>query len=409
MPVFVGIDVAKETRRVVATDAQARVVLDRAVANDQAALLALAADLGELDDEVVVALDVTGSIATFLEAVLASEGLALVHVPGIAVNRAGQGYAGGGGRSGPRDARTIADLARTRPGLRPVLRGDATTAASRLRVSRRGDLVEEQTRRLSRLRQLLGRIRPGLERALDVTCRAPLTLLAGFVTPGEIRAAGRRRILAHLRKTPTLRGIEALTDTVLACAAARTIAVPGEAVAAEIMRDLATEALAARSRIATIDRELELEELLAAHPDGALIRSLPGPGPGAGAVLAAEFIANLGSIRRFPSADALAAAAGLAPVPGQSGRSRSLRRARGGDRALKRALFQSAFSAVMNRDPISLACCQRKRREGKLHAPAIIEGKLHAPAIIAPARRRVNVPWAMLDARDPCKPIEKTA
>ena len=393
MSVFVGIDVAKETHWVVAIDTQASVALDRAVANDQAALVELAADLRALDEEVVVALDVTGSIATFLEAVLASEGLALVHVPGIAVNRAGHGYAGGEGKSDPRDARTIADLARTRPGLRPVLRGDATTAALRLLVSRRSDLVEDQTRRLSRLRQLLGQVHPGLEGKLDVTCKAPLTLLSRFVTPGEIRTAGRRRILAHLRKTPTLRGIEALTDTVLACAAAQTIAVPGEAVAADIVRDLATEALAARSRIRAIDRELE--ELLVAHPDGALIRSLPGMG----AVLTAEFIAHLGSIRRFSSADALAAAAGLAPILRQSGRSRNLRRARGGDRALKRALFQSAFCAVMNRDPISLAYYQRKRREGKLHAQAII----------ALARRRVNVLWAMLQAREPYRPIEKAA
>ncbi|MFO7921808.1 MAG: transposase, partial [Nioella sp.] len=94
---------AKETHRVTAVDEQARIVHDGAVVNDQAALVALAQSLKALGDEVIVALDVTGSIATFLEAVLAGEGLALVHVPGIAVNRAGQGYAGGERKSDPRD------------------------------------------------------------------------------------------------------------------------------------------------------------------------------------------------------------------------------------------------------------------------------------------------------------------
>lgn len=84
MPISVGIDVAKETHWVTAVDEQARAVHDGAVANAQAALVALAGSLKALGHEVVVALDVTGSIATFLEAVLAGEGLALVHDPGIA-------------------------------------------------------------------------------------------------------------------------------------------------------------------------------------------------------------------------------------------------------------------------------------------------------------------------------------
>lgn len=355
--------------------------------------MALAQRLKSYSDTVVVALDVTGSIATFLEAVLTGEGLALVHVPGLAVNRAGQGYAGGERKSDPRDARTIADLARTRPGLRPILRGEATTVALRLLVSRRGDLVVDQTRRLSRLRQLLSQVHPGLERALDVTNKAPLALLTRFVTPAEIRAAGARRIAAHLDRTPHLRDTKALAEEVVGIAKTQTIAVPGEAVAAAILRELAAEALAAKARIAAIDRDLE--GLLAAHPDGTLIRSLPGMG----VVLAAELIANLGTITRFASADALAAAAGLAPVLRQSGRSRTLRRAKGADKALKRALFQSVFCAVMTRDPTSLAFYQRKRREGKLHTQAII----------ALARRRVSVLWAMLRTREPFRPTQMAA
>ena len=154
---------------------------------------------------------------------------------------------------------------------------------------------------------------------------------------------------------------------------------PGEATIARLVREMAAEALLVRERLARLDKELEA--LVAAHPKGALVRSLPGMG----AVLAAEFIATAGDVSRFRSPAALAAAAGLAPVLRQSGRSHTLRRARRGDRDLKRVLYLSAFSACASH-PESRAYYDRKRREGKHHAQALI----------ALARRRADVLWAML-------------
>lgn len=76
-------------------DDSGKVVPDRAVENDPA----------ELDDLVALrapdGVDVVGSFAGFLEAVRLAEGLALVHAPGIAVNRAGQGFGGGERKSDP--------------------------------------------------------------------------------------------------------------------------------------------------------------------------------------------------------------------------------------------------------------------------------------------------------------------
>ena len=340
----------------------------------------------------MIGIDVVGSFARFLEAMLLAEGFALVHTPGIAVNRAGQGFAGGERKSDPKDARTIAELVRTRD-LRPIQPDDDTRVALRLKVGRRRDLVQDQTRRLARLRGLLCGIHPGLERTLDVTCKGPLALLARYVTPAEIRRAGKARIVAHLAKTPHLRAIEALADRALAAAHAQRIAVAGEVATAELIRELAVEALDARRKIAQTDRDLET--LLSCHPDGALIRSLPGMG----AVLAAEFLACTGDIRRFASADALASAAGLAPVLRQSGKRTGWRRAFGGDKALKRALYQSAFCAVTTGDPLSKAFYDRKRREGKHHTQALI----------ALARRRVTVLWYMLHRREAFDPNRKAA
>lgn len=392
MEVFVGIDVAKQTHWVCALDHAAHVRLSRAVDNEQSDIDALAKQLHALGDNVVIGLDITGSMARFLEAVLLAEGLRLVHVPGIAVNRAGQGFAGGERKSDPRDAHTIADLVRTRS-LRPILPDDETVIALRLKVMRRREVTQDQTRRIARLRGLLGAIHPGLERQLDLTGKGPLTLITRYVTPGEIRNAGQKRIVAYLGKTPHLHAAEKLARTALDTAQAQRTVVPGETVFADMIREIAVEALQARQILARLDRDIE--SLLDGHPDGALIRSMPGMG----AVLTAELIANIGAIERFASADALASAAGLAPIIRQSGMSRNWRRAHGGDKALKRVFFQSAFCAVSTRDPLSKAFYDRKRREGKHHIQAII----------ALARRRITVLWTMIRSRQPFDPHRKAA
>ncbi|MEI2302537.1 transposase, partial [Ensifer sp. MJa1] len=252
---------------------------------------------------------------------------------------------------------------------------------------------EEQTRRLTRLRALLCSVHPGLERELDVTCKGPLTLLARYVTPTEIRQAGKRRIVAYLVKTPHLRAAERLADQALAAAHAQSLAVAGEAAIAELVREMAVEALENKAKIARIDHDLAA--LLAAHPDSALIQSLPGMG----AVLVAEFISCVGDIKRFPSADALAAAAGLAPVIRQSGKKSGWRRTFGGDKALKRVFFQGAFCAVCSKEPLSKAFYDRKRREGKHHTQALI----------ALARRRVTVLWTMIQRRQTFNPLTNAA
>jgi transposase len=104
-----------------------------------------------------------------------------------------------------------------------------------------------------------------------------------------------------------------------------------------------------------------------------------------GVVFTAEFLAEVGDLGRFASADSLAAAAGIAPVLRASGASSHQRRARRGNKVLKRLLYRSAFSCISHHGR-SEAFYRRKRAEGKGHHQAVI----------ALARRRVNVIWAML-------------
>ena len=232
------------------------------------------------------------------------------------------------------------------------------------------------------MRDLLVGIFPGLEACLDLKAKGPLHLLTKFVTPAELRAAGKKRLVRHLQAAGGPK-VEDLADLVLIVAAEQTVAVPAEPMTARLIRELANEALASRTRLIELDHELET--LLQRHPDAALIRSLPGMG----AVLHAELIAEAGNLARFRSADALASAAGMAPVLRQSGRTRFLRRPNGGNKGLKRVFYQSAFCSLNHDD--SRAFYQRKRREGKRHHQAVI----------ALARRRVNVLWAVLNSRTP--------
>jgi transposase len=328
---------------------------------------------------------VVGGIAGLVAAMLAEAGIEVVHVPGLAVNRARQGTSGGEHKSDPRDAAVIADQVRHRRDLRAV---DALTdidAEIRLLVGRRRELVADQTRRISRLRDLLASIFPGLERVIDPTQKASLQLLCRYATPGEIRHAGRRRLIedisggGHFARAH----VEALADAALEAAQAQTIAVPGERVAADLVRELAAEISAGKQRLRALDGDLQAA--LARHPDAALIQSLPGMG----ATLTAEFIAEAGDIQRFATPDKLAAAAGLAPVLRQSGKVRYLKRAHGGNKALKRVFFQSAFCSLSH--PDSKAFYRRKRDERKTHHQAVL----------ALARRRVDVLHAILRNRTP--------
>jgi transposase len=397
MGIAVGIDVAKEFHWAAAVAAASgQVLLSRRVENDPASLQALIDELEALGGEhgpARVGVDVVGGIAALVVAMLQEAGLQVLHVPGLAVNRARQGTTGGEHKSDPKDARVIAEQVRTREDLRALEALSEVEVELRLLVGRRRELVVDQTRRLARLRDLLASIHPGLERAVDPTGKAGLWLLGRYVTPAEIRRAGRRRLIEHLGRAGHLRRshVEALADAALDAALAQPIALPGERLAAQLVRELAGEALAARERLARLDADLGAA--LARHPDAALIQSLPGMG----ATLTAEFIAEAGGIERFASADHLAAAAGLAPVLKQSGKVRYLQRASGGNKALKRVFYQSAFCSLGS--PASRRFYERKRREGKRHHQALI----------ALARRRIDVLHAMLRTREPHRFTEAEA
>jgi transposase len=388
--VAVGVDVAKETHWVEIKIAESgKVLTSQPVANTPPAIAELIEAIQAAEGEhgpARVGLDLLGGVATLLEAMLLEAGLTVLHVPGVTVSEARRGTVGGEQKSDPKDARVIADQLRLRSDFRELTQPREDDVELRLLVGRRSEIVADQIRRAARLRELLAAIHPQLEQSVDVTSKTGLWLLSRYVTPAEIRTAGRRRLIAHLAKLKNIKNtiITSVTEAALAAAHAQQISVPGEAVAADLIRGLAAEMLTARDQLALIDKRIG--GVLDRHPDAALIRSLPGMG----ATLTAEFLAITGGIDRYPSGDQLAAAAGIAPVRKQSGKVSYLRRARAGNKALKRVFYQSAFIAV-GCDPTSKAYYARKRSQGKNHQQAVL----------ALARRRINVLHAIMRTRQP--------
>jgi transposase len=386
---WAGVDAGKEFHWAHVLDASGRELLSRKVENDEAGLSKLIDDALLLAEEVVWAVDQPGGGAALLLALLWERNQRVLYVPGLTVDRARDAYRGES-KTDARDAHVIADQARMRTDLGELEPGEEEIAELQLLLARRRDLVTDQSRTITRLREALLSLFPALERALDLNSKGPLTLLTHYQTPAQLRRAGHKRIVTYLRNRG-VKGSNKVADKALAASKAQSVTLPAQEVASRIVADLAGEILALKGRIESIDEEIG--ERFFARPEARILASLPGMGP----ILGAEFLVCVGDIRAFESADRLAAYAGLVPAARDSGkRVGNRRRMRGGNKALKRIFYQSAFASLRGCAE-SRAFYDRKRAEGKRHTQAVV----------ALARRRVNVVWAML--RDGTEFEERTA
>jgi transposase len=390
---WVGIDVGKQFHHACAVDERGKTVFSRKVKNRQAAIEDLitrtrakagAAGAGtDESGEVVWALDMTSGSAGLLVTVLVATGQPVLAVPGRLVNRMAGAFTGEA-KTDARDARTIAETVRLRGDLAPVTVPDQVVGDLQVLTARREDLMADWVRGVNRLRELLGSIFPGLEEAFDYSTRSALILLTGFQTPAGVRAAGQAGVAAFLREHRAWApGIPTMAATAVAVAAEQDLALPAEAVTAPLIARLATQLLDLDREIKDLNKQLATR--FAEHPHAPIITSVDGFGP----VLGAELLADTGGdlAAAFGTPDRLAAYAGLAPVPRDSGRVRgNLHRPKRYHRGLRRVFYLAALTASTRPDTPSRAFYQRKRAEGKRHVQALI----------ALARRLVNLVWALI-------------
>jgi transposase len=375
---WAGVDAGKEFHWAHLLDASGRELLSRKVENDEADLLALIDEALSLAEEIVWAVDQPGGGAALLLALLWERNQRVLYVPGLTVDRARDTYRGES-KTDARDAHVIADQARMRPDLGELKPGEEQLAELQLLLARRRDLITDQSRIITRLREALLSLFPALERALDLKSKGPLTLLTHYQTPTQLRRVGHKRIASYLRSRG-VKGSNKVAQKALTAARSQSVTLPAQEVASRIVAELAKDILALKERIESIDEELQ--KRFFARPEARILTSLPGMGP----ILGAEFLVAVGDICAFSSAERLAAYAGLVPAARDSGkRVGNNKRMRGGNKVLKRVFYQSAFASLRSA-PDSRVFYDRKRSEGKRHTQALI----------ALARRRVNVLWAML-------------
>ena len=236
----------------------------------------------------------------------------VLYIPGLSVDRAREAYRGES-KTDARDARVIAEQARMRLDLGELRPSEQELAELQLLLARRRDLITDQSRTITRLREALLSLFPALERALDLNSKGPLTLLTHYQTPAQLRRAGHKRVAAYLRNR-SVKGSNSVAQKALGAAKAQSVTLPAQEVAAAIVAELAEDVLGLKERINTLDEELE--KRFFARPEARILTSLPGMGP----ILGAEFLVAVGDISAFKSAERLAAYAGLVPAAKDSGK-----------------------------------------------------------------------------------------
>jgi transposase len=170
-----------------------------------------------------------------------------------------------------------------------------------------------------------------------------------------------------------------LVDDIFTALDEQTVVVPGTGTLDIVVPSLARSLAAVHEQRRAL--EVQISELLEAHPLSPVLTSMPGVGVRTAAVL----LVTVGDGSFFPSAAHLASYAGLAAATKSSGTSiHGEHTPRSGNRQLKRAMFRSAFAAL--HDPASRTYYDKCRTHGKTHTQALLRL----------ARHRISVLFAML-------------
>lgn len=376
--VYVELDVGKAGHHAVALDATGTRLLDRSLPQEEGTLHAILSAL-EAHGPVLLVVDQPASIGALPVAVAQSMGVAVGYLPGVTMRRVAD-LDPGEAKTDARDAFIIAETARTLPRtIRAMTATDELIAELTLLCGFDDDLRQQSTALSNRLRGLLTQIHPALERVVGPALdrHGVLALLQRWPTPQLLDRAGRRRIAAFLPRHGSRRA-DTLATAITQALRAQTVVVAGTPAAGTIVPRLALQ-------VATVQQQrqdvaAEVDALVAPHPLCPVLTSRPGIG-----VRTAARILVTTAGKDVPSAAHLASYAGLAPVTRQSGSSiRGERAPRGGNKVLKDALYQAAFTSL--RHPPSRRYYDRKRAEGKRHTQAVL----------ALARRRTDVLYAMM-------------
>jgi transposase len=376
---WIGVDIGKTHHWVCAVDETGEKVFSLKVLNDETQIIEVIAAVDEVAPVRVWAIDILGTPSALLVGLLAEAGEQMRYASGRVVAAMSTAYTGEG-KTDAKDAYVIAETARIRTDLSVIDTDTDLVRTLGVLTGHRADLVADRVRMINRLRDLLTSVFPALEREFDFASRkGALVLLTGYATPEAIRRMGEARLSRWLRQR-RVRGYADVAARAVAAAQTQLTVLAGQDVAASIVAELAGTVLAQHERLKVLDQQIQ--DAFAQHPHAEVIESMPGFGP----VLGASLLVAAGDLTAFPTAGHLAAAAGLVPVPNDSGRRvGNLHKPRRYSRPLRHALYLSAQTSMMRAGP-NRDYYLKKRNQGRTHSQAVI----------ALARRRIDVLWALL-------------
>lgn len=388
---FAGVDWATDTHAVCVVDHRGQVIDEFDVTNT-------GAGLGELCQRI----ERSGARRVAIERpdgpvveALIDAGLEVVVVASRSVKALRERYGTSGNKSDRSDAYMLADCLRTDGHRWRSLEPDTpATVTLRSHVRARKDLVENRVAVANQLRAHLRSVFPGAVGLFrDIDSPISLRFLERFPSAGRAAWLSERRLGSWLRANGYC-GRKTATELYghLVDAPAGLLGDQGDA------RGTVTLAYVAilRALRAEIDElDTRLVELLDAHPDAVIFRSLPR----CATIRAATLLAEIGDCRaRFPDPESLACLAGVAPSTRVSGRHRAVTFRFSSDKKLRDAICDFAGDSWR-------ANTWAEQRYRQLRA----DGKSHPHAERILARSWTHIIWRCWQDHTPYNPTRHRA
>jgi transposase len=387
--VCAGIDWAKDTHDVHVADGDGRRLWAATVTHDEAGLSRLCRELVRLG---VGRVAVERPDGLLVERLL-DAGLTVIAMHPNQVAAARPRFRPAGGKSDRFDAFVLCELARTdHHRFRELVPDTDQTKALRALTRGRELLVEQRVALCNQLRAELERFWPGATIVFaDLDSPISLAFLQRYPSPVDARGLGAKRLAQFLARHhySGRRPVGELLDKLRAAPAGRA----GE-LEAEARRGIVLALVAALKPLVEQIRLLtsEIAHAVRAHPDGHIFLSLFRDPKSV--VCAATLLAEIGDCRnRYPSAEQLAADAGMSPVAVESGRRKVATFRRGCDHRLRDATS-------------TLADATRKWHPWAhdRYASALARGHDHPRAIRTLGRAWCRVLWRCWQDRVPYDP-----
>jgi transposase len=315
--VTAGLDWARDDHAVSIVDSRGREVARFSVEHTSAGLGDLVAVLNRHGCNEV---GIERSNGPVVEALLEAGITVVVISPNQVKNLRGR-YGSAGNKDDRFDAFVLADTLRTdRTRLRPLTPDSDTTLALRRACRARKDLVSHRVGVANQLREHLKRVFPGVVGLFaEIDSPISLTFLTRFDCQDRADWLSPKRLTAWLTSVGYCGRVDPSVLHARLSAAPHGATGDHRATEAHTTRALLAVLITLTEQIKTLSTQIS--EQLALHADAHIFTSLPR----SGRVRAARLLAEIGDCRaRFPTPEALACLAGVAPSTRQSGKIRAV-------------------------------------------------------------------------------------